>query len=166
MNEGNSKSLLPLVEILISIGIFAVAVVLTLKLFLLASFLGHKTSDTARAIFEVQNIAETIKTIKTGVDMDEYFINELNGNNKQGNIYYDNEWNPIDITDENAVKEAVYNLKIDEFTDEGNSGILYTFKLELFKTAPYPFIDDIRLKNDANYIPVLVAVEASKFIIK
>ena len=70
-----SKALLPLVEIIISIGIFAIAVVLTLQLFLLAKFLGNKTSDTARAIFEIQNIAENIKLLKTNEEIEDYLKN-------------------------------------------------------------------------------------------
>jgi len=155
---GSSKSLLPLVEILISIGIFAIAVILTLQLFLLASFLGTKTSDTAKAIFEVQNVAENIKTMKTDAEMDNYINNELNG----GVIYYDKDWNNVGIGE----NEAKYILKITQEKDEYSSGGLYRFSIELYKTEPYPFIDDKKSEKDENYIPVLVTVEASKFILK
>jgi len=151
---GNSKSLLPLVEILISVGIFAIAVMLTLELFLLASFLGTKTSDTAKAIFEVQNVAENIKTIKTDAEMEKYINDELNG----GIVYYDVDWNIVDNQD-----KAVYNLTIKMDVDAYSSGGLYKFNIELSKITKYPFIDE---NKDENYIPVLVNVDASKFILK
>ena len=163
MNGGSSKSLLPLVEILISIGIFAIAVVLTLQLFLLASFLGHKTSDTAKAIFEVQNVAENIKTMKTDDEMTDYIQNELNGFSVDANfhpIYYNEEWERVDNID-----EAAYNLNvIYEIDDTYSSGNLYKFKIEMYKTEPYPFIDDKKIEKDKDYIPVLVSINANKFI--
>lgn len=157
MNGESSKSLLPLVEILISIGIFAIAVILTLQLFLLASFLGHKTSDTAKAIFEVQNVAETIKTMKTDAEIENYINGELGG----GIVYYDGDWNII-----NNKEEAEYNLEIIIETDSSyNSGELYKFNLNLYKIHPYPFIDDKKIEKNENYIPVLVSVDANKFIL-
>jgi len=157
MNQGSSKSLLPLVEILISIGIFAIAVVLTLQLFLLAKFLGNKTADTARAIFEIQNVAENIKTMKTEAEMEKYIINDLNGYI----LYYDGNWNSV-----SGEKEAVFVLKIDMNKVEYDSGGLYNFVLDLYKTDSYPFIDEKKLEKDENYIPLLASVNASKFILK
>jgi len=157
MNGGSSKSLLPLVEILISIGIFAIAVILTLQLFLLAKFLGNKTSDTAKAIFEVQNVAETIKTMKTDTEIENYIKNELNGDI----VYYDENWNIIASAD-----DAAYNLKITmEIDDTYNSGNLYKFKLDLYKTDPYAFIDDKKIEKNKDYKPMLVSIDANKFIL-
>ena len=169
MNE-SSKSLLPLVEILISIGIFAIAVVLTLQLFLLSSFLGHKTADTARAIFEVQNIAENIKSIKTEAEMEDYIKTDLNGGiieefddnmNMYYSVYYDGGWNVTGSPD-----DAAYHLRIDMSRVTYSSGNLYNFVLELYKTDAYPFIDDKKVEQNENYIPMLVSIDASKFIIK
>jgi hypothetical protein len=168
MNRGSSKSLLPLVEILISIGIFSIAVVLTLQLFLLARFLGEKTSDTARAIFEVQNIAETIKTIKTDAEMENYITEELNGSitgageqNMYYTLFYDFEWNRA-----GSEAEAEYTMKIDMSRDTYNTGGLYKFKLSMYRIEAYPFIDDVKVENDENYTPLLISVDASKFIKK
>ena len=155
MGGGNSKSMLPLVEILISIAIFAVAVVLTLQLFLLAKFLGDKTSDVAKAIFEAQSVAETIKAMQTEAEIEDYFDNELNG----GTVYYNGVWEKTGSAD-----LAVYNLKITKEKDDYKFGGLYKFKIEIYKIEPYPFIDDKKLENDLDYIPALVSVEAGKFL--
>ena len=165
MNEGSSKALLPLVEILISIGIFAIAVILTLQLFLLARFLGDKTSDTARAIFEVQNVAENVKTMKTNAEMLDYIESELSGSHAEADayyyLYYDNDWNIIDI----KTDEAVFMMKINIQKDEYNSGGLYRFNLDFYKIKPYPFINDKNIKKDKDFIPLLASVNANKFIL-
>ena len=167
MNEGSSKSLLPLVEILISIGIFAIAVVLTLQLFLLARFLGNKTADTAKAIFEVQNVAESIKSMKTDADMENYIINELNAgivknveDNMHYDVYYDGDWNVTGSGD-----GAVYKLKIDMNKVKYDSGVLYNFILDFYKTEDYPFINNKNSDDTKDNIPLLVSVNASKFIL-
>ena len=157
MNGGNSKSLLPLVEILISIGIFAIAVILTLQLFLLAKFLGNKTSDTAKAIFEIQNVAENIKTMETDAEIENYIQSEITNDV----IYYDKDWNIV-----GSIEKATYNLKVDmEIDDTYSSGNLYKFKLDLYKIEPYPFIDEKKVEKDGDYIPLLVSIEANKFIL-
>jgi len=164
MNGGNSKSLLPLVEILISIGIFAVAVVLTLQLFLLASFLGDKTSDTAMAIFEVQNVAETIKSMQSVAELEKYMSGELNASDSYDGciIYYDSNWSITASAD-----SAFFMMKI---TDRGRedyySGSLYKFTLDFYRAEAYPFIDERKLSEDKTYIPLLVSVDANKFIKK
>ena len=155
--RGNSKSLLPLVEILISTGIFAIAVVLTLQLFLLAKFLGNKTSDVARAIFEAQNVAESIKAMKTEAEIEDYIKGELKG----GAVFYDGKW--AVTQDESG---AAYSLSITKEPVGNEFGTLYKFKIDIRKTEPYPFIDDKKLEKDETYVPVLVSIDAGKFITK
>lgn len=157
MGGGNSKSMLPLVEILVSIGIFAVAVVLSLQLFLLAKFLGDKTSDVAKAIFEAQSIAENIKTMRTEAEMENYFKSELNG----GDVYYDGGWEKTEKAENGA-----YSLKITKEKNEYGSGALYKFKIDIYRTDPYPFIDEKKLEKEPNYIPALASFEAGKFVLK
>jgi hypothetical protein len=153
MNKGSSKSLLPLVEILIAVGIFAVAVVLTLQLFFLASFLGDKTSDTAKAMFEVQLVAENIKSMGSAGEIEEYVKDVL---------YYDENWNKIP-----GEGGAAFMLRINTEKDEYRSGgLLYKFKLEFYKTSAYPVIDETRLGENKDYIPLLVSVDASKFVLE
>jgi len=166
--QGSSKSLLPLVEILISIGIFAIAVILTLQLFLLAKFLGDKTSDTAKAIFEIQNIAEDIKLLKTDAEIENYIINGVGNPDINGfySLYYDGGWRRVDL-----YSDAVFVMKIGMNKmnkDNYAAGELYNFSLDLYRAEPYPFIDDKHvknIKNDGNYSPLLASVNTSNFII-
>ena len=162
MSGESSKSLLPLVEILISIGIFAVAVVLTLNVFLLAKFLGDRTSDTARAIFELQNVAENIKTMETDAEMESYIKNELNGDISDGVyiLYYDEHWSLI-----NGGEKAAFSMKIEMDRDAYDSGGLYRFRLDFYKMEPYPFINEKQVAKDPDFVPMLASVNASKFIL-
>jgi len=153
MNKESSKSLLPLVEILIAVGIFAVAVGLTLQLFLFAKFLGEKTSDTAKAVFEVQNVAENIKMMKTAEEIENYISGELGG----GLLYYDNKWNSA------GEEKSSYSLKISKIEPYGADGV-YKLGIALTKKEPYPFIDDKKVEK-GEYFPELVFIEVSKFIL-
>ncbi|MCL2814946.1 MAG: hypothetical protein FWD23_10135 [Oscillospiraceae bacterium] len=157
MGGGNSKSMLPLVEICVSTAIFAIAVILSLQLFLFAKFLGSKTSDVAKAVFEAQSVAENIKTMQTGAEIEDYFQTELHS----GEVYYDTKWEKTD-----SIEKAAYNLVITKETDKYGAAGLYKFKIEIYKTGPYPFIDDKKLEKDPDYIPVLVSVETGKFVLK
>jgi hypothetical protein len=150
MNKGSSKSLLPLVEIIVAVGIFAIAVVLTLQLFLLAKFLGDKTSDTAKAMFEVQQIAENIKGLNSRDEINDYVKDVL---------YYDAGWN---YTGDESKAEFI--LKIDTGVDEYETGSLYKFRLDFYKAGAYPFIEDKKLEENKDYIPLLVSIDANKFI--
>jgi len=147
--------MLPLVEILVSIGIFAVAVVLTLQLFLLSKFLGDKTSDVAKAIFEAQGVAENFKAMRTGAEIEDYFRDGLNG----GTVYYDGGWEKTD-----SAENTAYSLKVTKEMDGYGPGTLYRFKIEICRTEPYPFIDDRKTEKDPDYIPVLVSFDAGKFV--
>ena len=161
-NQGSSKSLLPLVEIIVSIGIFSVAIVLTLHLFLLAKFLGDKTSDTARAIFEIQNVAENIKLLKTDGEIKDYIENGVGNADGNGtyNLYYDEKWRRAD-----SPSDAVFVMKIAENTDKNYAvGEVCSFSLDIYKSEPYPFINDKNIKADKNYKPLLASVTTSNFI--
>ena len=89
--------------------------------------------------------------------MENYVAGELKG----GSLYYDFDWNIVDSAD-----KADYKMTIDMNIDNYNAGGLYKFKLNMYKIEAYPFIDDKKLETDAQYVPLLVSVDASKFILK
>ena len=157
--NNQSKSLLPLVEILISTGIFAIAVVLTLQLFLLAKFLGIKTSDSADAILKVQHIAETMKLFETDSEIDYFLGSEMINTGNVYNLYYDINWQLVNNIDEAVFITDIYIEKSGE-----SAGSLYKYSINLYKTEPYPFIDDKKTEQDAQYKPLLASVSAGKFI--
>ena len=168
--NNQKKALLPLLEILISTGIFAVAVILTLQMFMLARFLGNRTSDTADAILKVQNVAETLKSFRSGDDIYNFLENETVMTGKTEsifssyveiayNIFYDINWRQVGSAD-----EAVYIIYVRPERQEQYAGILYMFDISLYKAEAYPFINDRIVEQDPQYKPLLAAISVGKFI--
>ena len=159
MNSNNinneRKALLPLIEILISTGIFAIAVVLTLQIFMLAKFLGDRNSDTADAILKVQYIAETIKAAKADEDMSAYLSNF----ESYVHLYYDINWNQT-----HNIDTAVYIIVLNSDKQEQGTGYLYEYDINLYKIEPYPFINDRIVRENPDYRPLLASITAAKFI--
>jgi hypothetical protein len=161
------KALLPLIEILISTGIFAIAVILTLQIFMLARFLGNRTSDMADAILKVQYVAETIKAFQSVDEIDKFFENEtiqttgaintrlsLSGATIY-NIYYDINWRQADSADGAVFVTEIY-IEL--------QGSVYLYSIDLYKIEPYPFINDRIVQEDPQFRPLLASINAGKFI--
>ncbi|MCL2099665.1 MAG: hypothetical protein FWH24_04430 [Oscillospiraceae bacterium] len=150
------KSLLPLIEIIISAGIFAIAAVLTLQMFMTARFLGYRTSDTADAVLKVQHIAETIKSFENSGEISGF----LEENTR---VYYDADWQRTENAD-----EAVYTAEINTealIFEENYEGSLYIgCTISLYKITPYPFINDKTVQSNPDYRPLLASVNAGKFV--
>jgi hypothetical protein len=162
--DNHSKSLLPLIEILISTGIFAIAVVLTLQIFMLSKFLGYQTSDTADAILKVQHIAETIKSFQSSSEIDDFLENDtVKGKEAEDfyHVYYDVNWNQTD-----NFEEAVYITDIYiEDKSAGEAGTMYKYSISLYKIEAYPFINDRHTEANPNYRPLLASVNSGKFTV-
>ena len=146
------KALLPLIEILISTGIFAIAVILTLQIFMLAKFLGIRTSDTADAILKVQHVAETIKSCGSDEEMGDF----LGSLEQSMQIYYDVNWERT-----HDLNEAVYFIQI---YDRNSAGSLYESEINLYRLEPYPFVNDKAVQENPDYKPLLASVSVAKFI--
>jgi len=151
------KSLLPLIEILISTGIFAIAVILTLEIFMLAKFLGIRTSDTADAILQVQHVAETIKSCRSNEEMGEF----LDSLEKNMQIYYDINWERT-----HDFNKAVYFIEIKDKSEnlDNSAGSLYENTISLYRIEPYPFINKRAVVKEPDYKPLLASVRVAKFI--
>ena len=150
------KSLLPIIEILISTGIFAIAVIWTLQIFMLAKFLGIRTSDTADAILKVQYVAETIKSCRSDEEIGE-FLDSLEQNMQ---IYYDRNWERT-----RDFNKAVYFIQIYGGSDNlGAVSSFYKNTISLYKIEPYPFINDKLVREDPDYKPLLATISVAKFI--
>ena len=150
------KALLPLIEILISTGIFAIAVILTLQVFMLAKFVGIRTSDTADAILKVQHVAETIKSCRSNEEMGDF----LDSLEQSMQIYYDVHWEQT-----HNFNEAVYFIQIyDKSSDINKAGSFYESEINLYRIEPYPFVNDKAVQEDPDYKPLLASVSVAKFI--
>jgi hypothetical protein len=128
--------------------------------------LGNKTSDTARAAIEAGNAAENIKSMRTAAQIERYIEDFTPAQEDGGEAYYryfDGGWNVIGGAD-----GAEFFMRIGKSTDSGSyaSGDFYRFSIGVYRTSAYPFIDDNKVKEDENYIPLLVLVETGRFILE
>jgi len=114
-----SKTLISLIEIIVSVIIFAVIVVLTLQMFVHAGLLNKNNTDKTKAVCEVQIIAESIKSCADINEIEKY-IDHIK--------YYD----------------GGYMLKT-EMTDklEYDSGCLYKFKIDFYNTIDFKLLFSI-----------------------
>lgn len=154
----SSKAILPLIEIIISLIIFIIAAIITLQLFFLARFMGDKTKDRARAILEVQNIAEEIKALDS-VKVIEDILNSFEDGDIEDIKYinFSEGWIPGGSEFQMAVR-----INKDDIADRR----LYTFDITVYKLEPYPFIDDKYKDMDYKDRPFSETVRVVKFVNK
>ena len=140
MDKGASKSLLPLIEIIVSVSIFSFAAVLALQMFMMAHFLSRKTSDIAEAMVEVQNLAETLKSYDRMSEYDKFVLTLPEQGHKAISFTayeYDAEWNAA-----NGDSPAYRLIMTAEELSYSSSGKLMQFNITVYKNEPYPFLKD------------------------
>ena len=108
-----------LVEIIMSILIFAIAGAIMLNCFAAARFTQIKANDKVEAGNKVQSVAEIIKSFDNSIEADEYLttnfkLEKANGNENIYINYYDKYWNICDgENNEFLVIVHVYDILTD-----------------------------------------------------
>ncbi len=131
---------LSLVEIIISILIFAIAGAIMLNCFAAAKFTQIKANDKVEAGNRVQSIAEMIKSFDSSTEADVYLaenfsLQKLNGNEGIYMSYYDKYWN---ICGEEKHEYSITVKTSDVLTSSGETK---EFIISSERAEPYPFID-------------------------
>lgn len=145
-----------LVEIILSVLIFAVAGVIMLNCFAYAKYTQVKANDKVSASWIVQSDAEMIKSAKT-IDEAVMFLTknyEKKIEDKGSDIYtnyYDKNWK---ICSEDEQEYAMNTLI--SYEDKKNGKIM-DIKITVEKSRPYPFVDRGRTTS-----PVF-SIETGKF---
>lgn len=129
-----------LVEITISILIFAIAGAVMLNCFASARFTQVKANDRVEAGNRIQSIAEMIKSININKEVHEYLtenfiLKKTSDNEKLYMNYYDKYWNIC------SKEKSEYSITVkvrDVLTDYGETD---EFIINAEKIKPYPFID-------------------------
>lgn len=129
-----------LVEIIISILIFAVAGAIILNCFAMSRFTQIKANDMIFAGNIVQSGAEMIKSFDSMDEVKEYFTESCADKNEAINDitfinYYDKNW---DVCDK---QNKVYVVSITIADASINSRKLKDINITAEKSIPYPFID-------------------------
>lgn len=146
-----------LVEIILSVLIFAVSGAIMLSCFAAARFTQVKANDKVAAGNIVQSDAEMIKSFDDTYEMEEYLADNFKLLKKSGNeniyiSYYDKGWN---ICDEKS-KEYSITLKVSDVSV--NLGQMKEVNIRAERAESYPFINKSKEKTDYIY-----EIETSKF---
>ena len=145
-----------LIEIIISILIFAVAGAIMLNCFAAARFIQIKANDKVEAGNIIQSNTEIIKSFDDISKLDNYlsdnyFLQKENSNEKTYINYYDKTWVKCDAQN----KEYIVSFKLSD--NKTISGEIIKLNIIAEKVTPYPFID----KN--NDIDNIYEIETTKF---
>lgn len=144
-----------LVEIIMSILIFATAGAIMLNCFATARFTQIKANDKVEAGNRVQSVAEMIKSFDSSIETDKYLaenfkLQKLNENESIYMNYYDKYWN---ICEEK--NEYLITVKVSDVLT--GSGEIKEFIISSEKVNPYPFIDKNKEINN------IYEIETKKF---
>lgn len=147
---------LSLVEIIISILIFAVSGVIILNCFAAAKFTQIKANDMVTAGNIVQSTAEIIKSSNTIDEMNDYMAGNFNTVKSNGNSisyirYFSNTWTAC------SEHSSEYSIIIEINSSNRSSGTLKDIVITALKSKPYPFID----REHTN--TVVYKIETKKF---
>lgn len=145
-----------LVEIILSVLIFAVAGVIMLNCFAYAKYTQEKANDKVAASWLVQSDAEMIRSADTLDQAVLFLAKKYEKKAKDGSSdiytnYYDKDWKPC------SEEEQEYTLNTVISLDEKEYGEFMDIKITAEKSKPYPFIDKGKLTS-----PVY-SIETGKF---
>jgi len=146
-----------LVEIVLSVLIFAVAGVIMINCFAIARFTQIKANDKVTAGNMVQSDLEFIKSSANSNEVDKflsntYSVNQDNENNQLYIKYYDKNWNLCD----DGEKEYIIRLEVSNV--QVNAGKMKSLSIVAEKTEPYPFIN-----NDEGKTVLIYSIHTKKF---
>lgn len=117
---------LPMIEIVIILGVFAVISVLIAKMFVSTDQIRSKAENISRAVLETESIAEILK----GRDVSKTLFEEIGAKESQNTdstyfIYYDKFWN--------TVKEDAKNVIIIHYTETDDEyGGMITYQISAY----------------------------------
>lgn len=127
----------PMLEIVLSIGIFGVISVFILQLFLAADTFQKKSKDLSRAVIEAQSVMEVLKAMdnKEAIDYMKLSLKEDNTYVK----YYDDKWQPCD-------KEGKFSIIVKINVQEETRGSLNELEVVIKRQG-----EEILSLNGASY---------------
>lgn len=142
-----------LLEIILSIIIFAICCVVVVNCFIIARYTQIKANDKTVGIMKVQTILEYIKSSINIDEMNQHLISEFNeiNNNTYAN-YYDENWNICG----NDEKEYIIKAKLSK--KQIKSGEIISISVSAEKVKPYPFIDKNKHEN-----PPIILLSTNKY---
>ncbi|MFA9424151.1 MAG: hypothetical protein ACERLG_11265 [Sedimentibacter sp.] len=146
-----------LVEIIMSVFIFAIAGVIMINCFAIARFTQIKANDIVISSNIVQSDMEFIRATKNYNEVDEFLVSNYSLSEviKSDNLYikyYDVNWVPC-----NDDKKE-YKISTNVSTVQVNSGKMESIRIVAEKLRPYPFIS-----KEKNQSYSIYSIESKKF---
>jgi prepilin-type N-terminal cleavage/methylation domain-containing protein len=134
-----------LVEVIIAIGVIALASVIILQLFITAKNLNQKSTDLDKSILASTSIVELIKSgeapddIKANPSAEHAFIDESN-DIININMYYDDNWHLIESKDTNLgyTLTAIISPTSSISPKDNKTSKAYAIEIRVIKAKPYP----------------------------
>ncbi|WP_313344857.1 hypothetical protein [Sedimentibacter sp.] len=145
-----------LVEIILSVLIFAIAGVISLNCFFIARFTQIKANDKVIAGNLIQSNIEIIKSLNSSDEAEDFLLHNFKLLKSENNVhtyinFYDKSWKLSNDVD----NEYFITVNIsDEFS---NNGTLMDIELIAERIKPYPFLN----KNNNNQ--AIYTIETNKF---
>ncbi len=153
MNKVSLNSKFSLVEILLSVLIFAAAGIIMLTCFGIARYTQIRANDKAKAGAIIQSDFEIIKSLKSAEEMYEFLDSSYEskepGNTFSYSKYYDENWK--------QGNDRYYTIALVISRENCISGDLVSIRISAVKESPYPFI-----KKDSREI---YSIETRKFFL-
>ncbi len=145
---------LPMLELIINIGVFAIISVFLLEMFLAANSLQQKAKDQGIAITKAETIAETIKSEEAFLEAQKDFgFTKMWGNmteQKDGNyqiaglsksekknttvvyvLHFNEDWEPV-------TEEDTYSMLIVPYTKNMQEGTVENYEVYAYRLKGYP----------------------------
>lgn len=121
-NKQNSFRM-PMIEMIIIIGIFAIISVLIVRMFISTDHLQGKAVNVSRSVMEAESIAEYIKGSDSSSNIwEELGAEKLEETQDSYVIYYDREWNKVE-------KDASNIIVIHTFEEIDEYGSMSTYQI-------------------------------------
>lgn len=156
-NQQSRSAKMPMIELVVMIGIFAIISIFLLEMFLAANALQCKAKDEGKAIMLAESIAETVKSaesfesavetaglIETSCVLKEnedgtYQISQLGEKDASGEktemymLHYNEDW---ELTED----EDTYSLMVLPFTDEEQGQSVENYEIYIYRLKGYASI--------------------------
>lgn len=140
---------MPMIELILVIGIFAVISIFLVQMFMGTYRLQNKANNVSRAMIQAETIAEQIKN-NASIGETAKIFNMVSYDNTSTNycIYYDSEWNQTTDPSDNIIV-------VMSWVDKNEKGRMVNATIKAY---------DCRSVDDINDLHVLVGLTAKKWV--
>ena len=152
--SGGSRSILPLIEIILAAAILTASCVIALYMFLISRYTGLLARDITEASIRAQSVTERLKSSDTPEALEQTLRELFNGGRDVGHyiIRYDGEWSEVKTDGE-------YSLSLVLGREERERGVLYSIDVSVRRDNAYPFLigeekQQLADFHNARYMPL------------